>query len=160
LHANGARRSRRGERSIEDELVVDADATVGVDDEEFQPGGDDLVAVRRHHFPKEGDDVAQGASAFHRAEAVTAVAHILVVRAGDPLLQRVVAARFTRTDVVEAIRHPQVGNRAPARLGVGFIPDRDISVGKLLRVGQGSLLLRVPSFHAGKIGDAIDKNNR
>jgi len=63
---------------------------------------------------------------------VAAVAHVLLVRSGDALFERVVAARLTRVDKVLTIGRSQL--RDPATARIGLVPHRDIAVGKGLRV--------------------------
>ena len=87
-----------------------------------------------------GDHVAQRAGIRRSAKAVAAVADVLLVRAGDPLFQRIVSVRFARIDIVPTVRYLELGNGAAAMVGIGLVPHRDISIGKTLRVIHDTLL--------------------
>src|SRR5215471_8687009 len=132
--AVGKRRARSGGGLAEEELVVGDDATPVVDDENFEPAGHHGLAIRGKHFPVKRHDIAQRPRVLHGPKAMAAVAHVLLVRSGDALFERVVAARLTRVDKVLTIGRPQLRDREPATACIGLVPHRDIAVGKGLRV--------------------------
>src|SRR5262249_9480457 len=67
--------------AIDDELVIDEDASGVVEEQDFETARHDLVAAGRQHLPMEGDDVAQRASIVRGPEAMVALAHVLLLRA-------------------------------------------------------------------------------
>ena len=65
---------------------------------------------------------------------MAAVANIPFVRADDPLFERVIATRFAHIDVVLTVRPPNLGDRLASAIGIGFDPDGDVPIGKMLRI--------------------------
>src|SRR5579863_6635846 len=120
--------------AAEDELVVGDDASPIVDDEDFETARHHGFTHGGQHLPVKRHDIAQRPRIPCGAEAMATVADILLMRAGDALFERVVAARFPLGDKMLAVGRPQFGNREAAASGIGFVPHRDIAVGKALRV--------------------------
>src|SRR4051794_2381110 len=83
---------------------------------------------------------SRSARILRRPEAVAAVPDVLLVRADDALLERVIAADLARADIVLAVLRPQLGDRAPATHRIALVPDRDILLGKALRFVHVNLL--------------------
>ena len=126
----------------DDELIVDEDAVIGIDDKDIAASSDDGVSRARHHVPVHHDCVLQGVDSAH-LETMTAIADILLVRACDTLLQRIVALHFPGSYVVGALRRPERSDRFPASLWIGLVPDGDIALRQLFRFGHDKLSLIV-----------------
>src|SRR5215472_16204913 len=137
---NAAVAGSSGSRVRQNEQVVDEDAAFAIQHQECEPARYHPLTVGGHHFPLKGDHVAQRAGVLSSAKAAATVADVFLVRAGDPLFERVVSARFARIDIVPAVRSPQLGNGAAATVGIGLVPHGDISIGKTLWVIHGAHL--------------------
>src|SRR5262249_38412599 len=137
---NAAVAGSSGSRVRENEQVVDEDAAFAVEHQEYEPARYYALAVGGHHFPLKSDHIAQRRGIRSSRKWVAPVADVLLVRAGDPLFERAVSARFARIDIVPAVWSPQLRNSAAATVGIGLVPHRDISIGKTLWVIHGAHL--------------------
>src|SRR5579872_728134 len=77
--------------SLHDELIVGPDAALRIDDQEFQADGGHLVALATQHLPVKANDIAELARIRHGPKPVAVIAHVLFVRAGDPLFELIIA---------------------------------------------------------------------
>ena len=94
----------------------------GVDIKNGVANGDRSAFCARNHGPVHHDSVLQGVNGAD-FETMAAIANILLVGAGDALLQRIVALDLPRSHVVAALGCPQRGERFPSPLRIGLVPD-------------------------------------
>src|SRR4051812_35757911 len=113
-----------------EEHVVDEDPAVVADDQNLESPAENSIAVRRQHFPVEGNDIAQPTSVFRSAKPVAVVPDILVVRSKDALFERVIPSRFAHADIVLTLRYPKFRDLLPAAAGIGLMPNGNITIGK------------------------------
>src|SRR5262249_25673981 len=109
----------------------------------------DLITAGWQHFPMKGDDVAQRAGIACDAKAMAAVAHVLVVRSCDPALERLVPARLALSDVMAPVWDPELRDPPAMPVGVGFVPDRNVSFCQGLCVHARLSPKRFAAFAAG-----------
>src|SRR5262245_49421915 len=118
--------------SGQNELIVGRDAAGRVEVQELEPHREHLVRTLRPHLPGEGHDVAKPLGILSGAEDVAVVAHVLVVRSLDALLERCMAARLDVADIVRSLFAPERGDRLTSLALVGLVPCRGITLRQLL----------------------------
>src|SRR5687768_1953643 len=132
-----------------DERVVAIDPAAGGEDEEVEPDCEQL-AVLVDRLPVELDDVAELLGVVAPPEAEPLGADPVLVRARhpspyllvsprledrrqpDPGLRRDPADLLRRLEEMPPVLRPELGDHALAPVGVGLVPEREISIRQLL----------------------------
>src|SRR5215211_8831396 len=139
----------------DDERVVALDPAVRREDEEVQPDCEQL-AVLGDRLPVELGDVAESFGVVAPAEAEPLGADPVLVRARhpslyllasscledrrqpDPGLRRDPPDLLRRLEEMPPVLRPELRDRPPAPVGIGLVPERDISIRHLrCRIGPG-----------------------
>jgi hypothetical protein len=131
-----------GECRLGEELVVAADSSVLVEDEEIEAQALDLAGLRRHEDPAELDEVVVTFGVVRRLELEAAV-EIQVVREIDLFRDGVEPfQRIPREHDVLGILGEDLLDEFAADVGVSFVPHRHEAVHQLVSPGHSDLLLR------------------